>query len=460
MKKRWNKTVQKPNESPSPKQKGWVERFTGLDKGSAFWGAVVTTRYGADLLIKAVKKHITDKHGTLTNDSTLVGVLELPAQVTGNQWQGGSAPYTGVVDFNAKVKLGDTSITKSSQAAPAQTAVAPSQSTPQGGTVKVQVIEEPQATAVPVPEKAEKKVIQLADELAPRTITGVPTELEGMIPSMTEPDLANYVLRTPYYRDLELEWDDRKLSSCTSVLLNGEAGTGKTTMPKYLAAKHKLPWLLISMDNMASVRDMFGQMCIVNGTSNWNMGLFTKLSQCPSIIHIAEVNACDPGRNFILHELLNNRRFFVKEADNGKGKVFHLHEDCWIVLDGNPPGARYNGTSRYNVAFMTRVGVINVPTWTSEEILKFIGTHPMQAELAQFYMEWTAQIRSSEIRGAMTLRELGRLKRYIDRGHVMGEAIDMACLNQVQLTDGTQAYETGRGIAMSIFDLDKPGVAA
>ena len=100
---------------------------------------------------------------------------------------------------------------------------------------------------------------------------------------------------------------------------------------------------------------------------------FTKLSQVPSLIHVSEFNAMDGGRNMIWQQINNDRRFYIKEAEFGKGKTFALHKDCWIVFDGNPPSARYNGSNRYNVAQLDRLAVVEVTQWTRAEVTALLS---------------------------------------------------------------------------------------
>jgi hypothetical protein len=311
--------------------------------------------------------------------------------------------------------------------------------------------------------KAEQAVSRVVSPVigAPPVID-VPADLVSKFIPKKDDDMSAFVPREPYYGILKLLHKHR-----ISALLNGEAGVGKTTMGKALAFEENLPWLLISMDNMLSIRELFGQINIKDATSGWTPGVFTLLTQVPSVIHIAEANASDSGKNFILHEILCNRRFYVKEANGGAGQVFYLHPECYILLDGNPPGARYSGANQYNIAFLDRPAVINIPVWNEHDIKMFISGDVKPSgtalklskqsvnpdQIASFYHQVSDIISSNKFRAMISLRGVKRLMSLLELGVPLKTALEVSVLNHLRLGGGQDPHVAATTIAKSIWNV-------
>ena len=269
-----------------------------------------------------------------------------------------------------------------------------------------------------------------------------------LVPKADDADIGGFVVREPYWKQVNDAYERRM-----PLLLTGEAGTGKTTLPRALAHARGLPHLLISADNDLSTRELFGQVNIRDGASFFVEGLFTKLSQVPSLIHVSEFNAMDGGRNMIWQQINNDRRFYVKEAEYGKGKTYALHEDCWIVFDGNPPSARYNGSNRYNVASLDRLAVVEVSPWTREEVLSLLVGVPDAEKLTDFYVATSEIIRKEGYRAMVSIRGVKRMASLLAGGYTEGEALTIGVLNQVGLTGGDAALEAVKAEARKYFKL-------
>lgn len=271
-----------------------------------------------------------------------------------------------------------------------------------------------------------------------------------MIPKVTDDDLANYQPRNPYWRILCDAHNDKRF-----VQFVGEAGTGKTTMSKALAYVLQNPWLLISCDGKLNPRVLFGQISIKNGTSFFTEGIFTLLSQLPSVITLAESNCLDGAVQTTFNEILNSRRFFVPEADSGKGKMYHLHDKCFITMDCNPPGARYTGAQKSNVASIDRLQVVNVPQLTHSEVCDIIGAGAgkYQPMLADLYLQCNETIKTNGFRCAVTLRGLKRAAALLMKGYSEKEAIELSILNAVELTGGPDARLATEQVCKSMFTL-------
>lgn len=269
-----------------------------------------------------------------------------------------------------------------------------------------------------------------------------------MIPKATEDDLVSYQTRKPYWDMVCDAHSDGRF-----LMMVGEAGTGKTTMSKALAHVLQVPWLLVSCDGKLNPRTLFGQISIKNGTSFFTEGIFTLLSQVPSVVTLAEWNCLDGSVATTFNEILNNRRLFIAEADGGKGKMFHLHPKCFIVADCNPPGAKYTGAQKSNVAAVDRLQVINIPQLTHQEVCDIVGTGTYTKTLADLYLQTNDVIKTNGFRCAITLRGLKRASVLLDKGYTQKESIELGILNAIELTGGPDARVAIEQVAKSLFKM-------
>lgn len=271
---------------------------------------------------------------------------------------------------------------------------------------------------------------------------------KDMIPKDDDPDIVSFVPRQPYWDQLSDAHADGRFT-----LFVGEAGVGKTTMSKAIAYARQLPWLLISCDGKINPRVLFGQINIKAGTSGFTEGIFTMLSQVPSVVTFAEWNALDGSVATMFNEIFNNRRFFVPEADAGRGRTFHLHPRCFLVADCNPPGARYTGAQRSNVASVDRLQVINVAQLSTDEVVAILGSTPKADKLAEVYVQANEMIRAQGLRASVTIRGLKRTAQLLAKGYTEKDAIDLGILNAVELTGGADARQAVEGLARTRFKL-------
>ena len=272
-----------------------------------------------------------------------------------------------------------------------------------------------------------------------------PQEIFKLIPDPKDDDLKNYNPRSFYAKFKAL------LKGKFPVLLIGSAGTGKTSVCKYYARERNLPFLEVSCDNLLGFREMFGQINITDGKSHFVEGLFSKISQHPSVILLDEINALDPGKNFMLHQLLNSREFFVKESNRGEGRTYRLHPDCKVILACNPTNGMYSGTNRINIALLDRLVIIEVKELSKPEIEKVIPDFEHKNNLIEFYVQIREVIKKENVKVVFSLRTVFKIIECLELGFDIGDAIKVSFLNSVKISGGDSTYQACYGITQTIF---------
>lgn len=255
---------------------------------------------------------------------------------------------------------------------------------------------------------------------------------------------SNYFLRNI---DTKIE----KLSSRKrNICLIGDAGSGKTKMVEQLSARLKVPFLRIACDDTTVLKEMLGRREIKNGTTYFRTGLLFEVVQTPSIILFDEFNSQNSSKLFFLHELLDNRRLLIKDADGGR--IVNLHEDCKIFLACNYNNAKYSGTNKTNVALGDRTSVEHVEPFDPETVKKVFdtGNDETTKNLMRFYVETNNTIRTQNLRMVFSLRGVTRIVEDLKAGDTIKDALTSNLFNHALLTareeDGKSLVELARVI--------------
>jgi MoxR-like ATPase len=193
----------------------------------------------------------------------------------------------------------------------------------------------------------------------------VDEDMKKYIPPDSE--FTNYVER-PVDRRLMIHMDAGK-----HPIAQGKQGTGKTFGFMYYAWKKKLPFFLFSCYEDMRLQKLFGDKTIQNGDVKFVEGLFTRAIQCPSVVLFDEVNAISNSNTFDFHALLQNHELFVKDADDGNGKLYRLHPDCRIGFAQNPKSSKYIGGNIKPSNFLGRCTYITYPEFSKKEIREAVS---------------------------------------------------------------------------------------
>ena len=294
--------------------------------------------------------------------------------------------------------------------------------------------EELKVVEVPVAEVAVNK-----DEKTPLAMLRTKVDPKAMTPE---------VLKSYVRRDVDnIVEAFAKLKR--NICLIGDSGTGKTTLVEEYAAQHKIPFLRVSCDETSSLKTLLGTKEIINGTTYFRSGVLLELIQMPSVILWDEFNALHSSKLFFLHELLDNRRLFVQDADGGK--VIKIHPQCQIFLACNPANKNYGGTNKMNAALGNRTTVIDVPNIKITEMEKLFECGKHTDSMKQFYNECHKVIQDKGLRVAFSLRNIQRATEAINTGMKPLQALRYEFYNAALLTASEVERDIFEGIGLRIF---------
>lgn len=268
----------------------------------------------------------------------------------------------------------------------------------------------------------------------------IPDNLKPFIPDANM--FTNYIER-PTDKRLALHYNLKKYP-----LTQGKQGTGKTFSHMHYAYKAGLPFFLYSCYEDFKLRKLFGDKTIKEGTIEFKEGLFVQAIQHPSVILFDEVNAISNANSFDFHALLQNRELFVKDANNGHGKVYKLHPECRIGFAQNPKSAKYIGGNIKPSNFLGRCTFITFPEFTTNEIKKALQKKYPQLEKAdldsfvKFYFACIQLIDEASLPLDISIRQLNNVVDLWYHGLPLKEAIEDGLASMLEAVSNPTAKES------------------
>jgi MoxR-like ATPase len=135
-----------------------------------------------------------------------------------------------------------------------------------------------------------------------------------------------------------------------NVLLQGDAGTGKTTSAMAYASKRKMNFFAIPSNNAIDFTQLVGGLFPdENGKLKWIDGAVTKIVREGGLLLINELNNAPKNLSQYLMSLLDDRRCITLMSHDNE--VITAHPDLLVVADMNP---NYRGTQLLNEAWKDR----------------------------------------------------------------------------------------------------------
>lgn len=151
------------------------------------------------------------------------------------------------------------------------------------------------------------------------------------------------------------------------IWLAGPAGSGKTTLPEYVAATLHRPYVRIAFNRATEPTDLIG-MDKLDGAGGmaWSDGVLVKAIRRPgTIILLDEPTFAPPGIAATLQTLLDNRKITLPT-----GEVVHCAKGVYFCAADNTRGygdetGRYAGTMQANAALVDRFAYMHIVEYMS-----------------------------------------------------------------------------------------------
>lgn len=295
----------------------------------------------------------------------------------------------------------------------------------------------------PPPKTVKRKLVVTTPTINP--------ELQQYIPKAEL--FSNYIERNIDQR-LAMHYDLQASGhECKYPITQGKQGTGKTFGHMYYAFKKQLPFFLFSCFEDFKLAKLFGDKTIINGSIKFQESEFVKAIQSASVILFDEVNAVSQANTYDFHALLQNRRLFIKDAEDGKGKIFDLNPHCRIGFAQNPKSAKYIGGNIRASNFLGRCTFLTYPEFTLIEIQKSIKKkYPEMIEedvvkFSKFYDACIQAVDQSQIPLDISIRQLNNVIELWLYGMPLEWAIEDGLANMVEAISQPKAKEAFKKLA-------------
>lgn len=275
------------------------------------------------------------------------------------------------------------------------------------------------ATEVVRPQSKALEIIQ--------KVKTIPDHLKMYIPRPEE--FVGYIERAIDKR-LAMHYNSSRPGHWKYPLTQGKQGTGKTYSHMHYAFVEQLPFYLFCAYEDFKLHKLFGDKTILNGNVVFKEGLLVQAIQHPGVILIDEVNYISNENSVDFHAFLQNRELFVKDADNGNGKIYRLHEDCKIGFAQNPKSAKYIGGNIKPSNFLGRCTYITYPEFTKPDIKKAITLRFPNlvaddiVKFTEFYFGCCDAIDQAQIPIDISIRQLNNVIDLYSHGMDLQEAIE------------------------------------
>ena len=214
----------------------------------------------------------------------------------------------------------------------------------------------------------------------------IPLEIKNKyVPSQSDPEVANYIQRT-FDGIKEFEIFERALINKENVLLEGHAGTGKTTSAKAFASSKGLPFYAIGMNLASEPSDYKGQLePQADGTLKFVYGELALAFKYGGVVLLDELSFIKEGCSADMHNALDKlRQITLRGNDN---EVIQGHNELLIIGAYN---AGYRGTRKLNEAFADR--------FTTQLVYEYDSTIEKKIIKSKSLLELATQMRAESVR--------------------------------------------------------------
>lgn len=275
---------------------------------------------------------------------------------------------------------------------------------------------------ITVEQKPVSKGLQIIKKVA-----AIPEHLKMYIPNPEE--FVGYIVRAIDNR-LSMHYDTSRPGHWKYPLTQGKQGTGKTQSHMKYAYDNQLPFYLFCAFEDFKLHKLFGEKTITGGNVVFKEGLLVQAIQHPGVILIDEVNYISNENSVDFHAFLQNRELFVKDADNGNGRIYRLHDECKIGFAQNPKSAKYIGGNIKPSNFLGRCTYITYPEFTKTDIKKALNVKFPNLvaddvnKFTEFFFGCCDAIEQAQIPVDISIRQLNNVVDLYSHGVPLQEAIE------------------------------------
>ncbi len=251
-----------------------------------------------------------------------------------------------------------------------------------------------------------------------------------------------------------------------TVWLAGPKGTGKTSLPREIAARTHRPCVRIAHHRTTEPVELIGSMYPAeNGGVEWKDGVLTAaIRRAGTIIILDEPTFCRAGVLALYQTLLDHR--FLTLAEHG-GEVVPVAQGVVFVIADNTAGngdstGRYADTNTMNAAFLDRAAKIlhvdYLPAGKEIEVLQ--AKTGCTFEAAETIVEFAGKTRRAgeqgDISEGLSFRRMIALANDIQDGIDVRRAFTNCVLHHAPADDAVALNE----LAKAHLDFKKLGAAA
>ncbi len=218
------------------------------------------------------------------------------------------------------------------------------------------------------------------------------------------------------------------LERSDTIWLAGPKGTGKTSLPREIAARTKRPCVRIAHHRTTEPVELIGSMYPAsNGGVEWKDGVLTAaIRRAGTIIILDEPTFCRAGVLALYQTLLDHR--FLTLAEHG-GEVVPCAQGVTFVIADNTAGngdatGRYSDTNNMNAAFLDRAAKILSVDYLPRglEIQALMAKAGCDQNMAETIVDFAAKTRKAGEQGDIT--EGLSFRRMVAFAHDMLDGID------------------------------------
>jgi len=249
------------------------------------------------------------------------------------------------------------------------------------------------------------------------------------------------------------------LPTGTPIILVGGAGSGKTEIPRQIAAERHLPHVRVDCNGSIEFDQVIGRWSFDRRTPIFSKSDFLKALLQPSVVSLDEVSTVDPiNWTGPLNMLLDSRTVSVRQ----EGRTYRLHAGVLLFLAANPPSDGYQ-VNEVSTALMNRPYCCFVPPFSRDEIHEYLcANYPelisdVGDNLVKFYDEMQRARTEQHKHFEFSIRNISKFAEAWRIFHDVRVALRLAFLNSVLLTDDLETMDGCCGIATSVFGLDFGG---